>query len=215
MIKVITVEREYGSGGGAIAQALAARLDWVLWDREVTCEIARRLKCDVQSVEQREEKLDPAYYRLIKTFMRGSYEESYSGGAKLELLDAESLAQLFENVVKDVAAKGNCVIVGRASPWFLRERNDTMRVFIYAPFEEKMRRLRARGKSRSEAEEMIERVDSERIAFVKKYYGKVWPQRDLYHLMINSRCGDGAVVELMLFQMAQLNAEPVLVRSAS
>jgi cytidylate kinase len=215
MIKVITVEREYGSGGGAIAQALAARLDWTLWDREVTCEIARRLKCDVQSVEQREEKLDPAYYRLIKTFMRGSYEESYSGGAKLELLDAESLAQLFENVVKDVAAKGNCVIVGRASPWFLRERNDTMRVFIYAPFEEKMRRLRARGKSRSEAEEMIERVDSERIAFVKKYYGKVWPQRDLYHLMINSRCGDGAVIELMLFQMAQLNAEPVLVRSAS
>jgi cytidylate kinase len=215
MIKVITVEREYGSGGGAIAQALAARLDWTLWDREVTCEIARRLKCDVQSVEQREEKLDPAYYRLIKTFMRGSYEESYSGGAKLELLDAESLAQLFENVVKDVAAKGNCVIVGRAAPWFLRERNDTMRVFIYAPFEEKMRRLRARGKSRSEAEEMIERVDSERIAFVKKYYGKVWPQRDLYHLMINSRCGDGAVIELMLFQMAQLNAEPVLVRSAS
>jgi cytidylate kinase len=215
LIKVITVEREYGSGAGGIARALAERLGWGLWDREVTCEIARRLKCDVQSVEQREEKLDPAYYRLIKTFMRGSYEESYSGGAKLELLDAESLAQLFENVVKDVAAKGNCVIVGRAAPWFLREQNDTMRVFIYAPFEEKMRRLRARGRSRGEAEEMIERVDSERIAFVKKYYGKVWPQRDLYHLMINSKCGDEAVIELMLFQMAQLNEEPVLVRSAS
>jgi cytidylate kinase len=215
LIKVIAVEREYGSGAGAIAQALAARLGWTLWDREVTCEIARRLKCDVQSVEQREEKLDPAYYRLIKTFMRGSYEESYSGGAKLELLDAESLAQLFENVVEDVAAKGNCVIVGRAAPWFLRERNDTMRVFVYAPFEEKMRRLRAQGKSRSEAEEMIEMVDSERIAFVKKYYGKVWPQRDLYHLMINSKCGDEAVIELMLFQMAQLNAKPVLVRSGS
>ena len=215
MIKVITIEREYGSGAGAIAQALAARLGWTLWDREVTFEIARRLKCDVQSVEQREEKLDPAYYRLIKTFMRGSYEETYSGGAKLELLDAESLAQLFENVVKDVAARGNCVIVGRAAPWFLRERNDTMRVFIYAPFEEKMRRLRAQGKSRGEAEELIEQVDSERMAFVKKYYGKVWPQRDLYHLMINSKGGDEAVIELMLFQMGQLDAEPVLARSGS
>jgi cytidylate kinase len=215
LIKVITIEREYGSGAGTIAQALAARLGWTLWDREVTCEIARRLKCDVQSVEQREEKLDPAYYRLIKTFMRGSYEESYSEGAKLELLDAESLAALFENVVKDVAARGNCVIVGRAAPWFLREREDTMRVFIYAPFEEKMRRLRAQGRSRGEAEELIERVDSERMAFVKKYYGKVWPQRDLYHLMVNSKNGDEAVIELMLFQMGQLNATPVLVRSGS
>jgi cytidylate kinase len=140
--------------------------------------------------------------------MRGSYEESYSGGAKLELLDAENLATLFESIVKDAAAKGDCVIVGRAAPWFLRERKDAMHVFIYAPYEEKMRRLRAQGKSRAEAEELLERVDNERLAFIKKYYGKVWPQRDLYHLMINSKCGDDAVIDLMLYQMAQLNAQP-------
>jgi cytidylate kinase len=210
VVKVITVEREYGSGAGGIAQALAARLGWKLWDREVTCEIARRLKCDVASVERREEKVDSAYYRLIKTFMRGSYEESYSGGAKLELLDAESLAPLFESVVNDAAAKGDCVIVGRAAPWFLRERKDAMHVFIYAPYEEKMRRLRAQGKSRVEAEDLLERVDSERMAFIKKYYGKIWPQRDLYHLMINSKGGDAAVIDLMLYQMAQLNAQPAL-----
>jgi len=215
VVKVITIEREYASGAGGIAQALAARLGWTLWDREITCEIARRLRCDVASVEQREEKLDSAYYRLVKTFMRGSYEESYSGGAKLELLDAESLSQLFENVVKDAAAKGDCVIVGRAAPWFLRDRKDTLHIFIYAPFEEKMRRLRALGKSRSEAEELIERVDSERMAFIKKYYGKIWPQRDLYHLMINSKGGNEAVIDLILYQMAQLNTQPTLVRNAS
>jgi cytidylate kinase len=209
------VEREYGSGAGAIAQELAQRLGWTLWDREVTCEIARRLKCDVASVEQREEKLDPAYYRLIKTFMRGSYEESYSGGAKLELLDAESLAQLFESVIKNAASQGDCVIVGRAAPWFLRDRTDVMHVFIYASAEEKIRRLRAQGKTRAEAELLVEQVDAERAAFVKKYYGKDWPSRELYHLMINSKCGDAAVIDLMLYEMAQLNAQPVLVRSAS
>lgn len=208
MFKIITIEREYGSGAGGIAQALAARLGWKLWDREITIEIARRLKCDASSVERREEKLDPAFYRLMKTFMRGSYEETFSGGAKLELLDAESLSQFFERVINDAAAQGNCVIVGRAAPWFLRERPDAMRVFIYAPHKEKVRRLRALGKTRDEAEELLEHIDGERAAFVKKYYGKTWPQRDLYHLMINSTCGDAAVIDLILFQMAQLSAPP-------
>jgi cytidylate kinase len=205
VIKVITIEREYGSGAGGIAQTLASRLGWTLWDREITCEIARRLKCSIQSVEQREEKLDTAFYRLVKTFMRGSFEDSFSGGAKLELLDAEHLAQLFERVVKDAAGKGNCVIVGRAAPWFLRERDDTMHIFIYAPYEEKIRRLVAQGKTSNEAERLVEQVDSDRAAFIKKYYGKVWPQRDLYHLMINSKIGDEAVIDTILFKMEQLN----------
>ena len=80
MIRIVTIEREYGCGGAAIAQKMADRLGWKLWDREIACEIARRLKCDVRSVEQREEKLDPTFYRLVKAFMRGSYEDSFSGG---------------------------------------------------------------------------------------------------------------------------------------
>ncbi len=197
MITIITIEREYGSGGGGIAKALADRLGWTLWDREITREIATRLKCDVKSVEQREERLDPTFYRLMKMFMRGSYEDSYEGSG-LELLDAEHLSRLFEQVVKKLASKGRCVIVGRGSPWFLRERADTFRAFIYAPHEEKMRRIRAQGKSRSEAEDLIETVDRERAAFVTKYYAKVWPQRDLYHLMINSVLGDEVVIDMIL-----------------
>jgi cytidylate kinase len=63
MINVIVVEREYGSGAAAIAEKLAGRLGWKLWDRDITCAIAKRLKCDVKKVEQREERLDPAFYR--------------------------------------------------------------------------------------------------------------------------------------------------------
>ena len=200
MINIITVEREYGSGAAEIAKALAGRLGWALWDHEITCEIARRLKCDVQSVERREEKPDPAFYGLMKAFMRGSYEDHYSGGGGIELLDAEHLAELFEKVVKDVVSRGPCVIVGRGAPWFLRERKDTMSVFLYAPYQERLRRTLASGKTRAETEDLLERVDRERATFIKKYYGMVWPQRDLYHLMINTLPGDEIVIDIILRQ---------------
>ena len=206
MITIVTIEREYGSGAAAIAKSLADRLGWTLWDHEITCEIAKRLKCDVKSVEQREERLDSTYYRLAKIFMRGSYEDSFTGKG-LELLDAEHLAGLFEQVVKKIASKGNAVIVGRGSPWFLRDRPDAFHVFVYAPYEEKMRRTIAQGKSRSEAEHLIKTVDSERAAFIKKYYGRTWPQRDLYHLMVNSALGDNHVIDTILNSMNAVNKQ--------
>lgn len=213
MINIITVEREYGSGAAAIARTLAERLGWALWDQEITREIARRLKCDIHSVEEREERLDPTFYRLAKIFMRGSYEDSFTGSG-LELLDAEHLSRLFESVIKDVAAKGKCVIVGRGAPWFLRDRPDAFHVFIYAPQHEKIRRTAAQGKSQAEAEELIERVDRERAAFIKKYFGKTWPQRDLYHLMINSKVGDEVVIDLIMTEMKLVERPLVAGRQA-
>ncbi|HTU45950.1 MAG TPA: cytidylate kinase-like family protein [Bryobacteraceae bacterium] len=207
MIRIITIEREYGSGAAAIAQKLADRLGWKLWDRDITCDIARRLKCKVEAVEKREERPDPAFYRLVKVFMRGSYEESLSAG-NVELLDAEHLAKLFEKVVQDAAAKGNCVIVGRGAPYFLRGRDDVFSVFMYAPYDEKIRRIMAQDKSREEAEELIERVDRERAAFVKKYFDRIWPQRDLYHLMINTKSGDEAVIDVILHKIELLDRVP-------
>ncbi len=204
MIQTITIEREYGSGAGGISRKLAEKLGWTLWDEKITLEIAKRLKCDVKSVEQREEKPDSTFYRLMKIFMRGSYEERFSGSGT-ELLDAESLSHLFEKVITDVANRGPSVIVGRAAPWFLREREDHMGVFIFAPHYEKLRRLGAAGKSEEDAEEQLEHVDADRAAFVKRYYGKDWPTRDLYHLMINSVIGDEAVIDLMLHEMEILN----------
>ncbi len=206
MINVITIEREYGAGGGTIARMLSERLGWSLWDREITNEIARRLNCDVHSVEEREERLDPTYYRLLKVFMRGSYEASFSG-SNLELLDADGLFRLFETVVKEIAARGNCVIVGRASSYYLRDSGNALRTFIYAPHDDKIRRLTSQGTSREEAEELVLTVDKERAAFVKKYHGKAWPLRELYHLMINSQVGDELVLKTILTEMELLNGK--------
>lgn len=204
MIRNIVIEREYGSGAGAIAQKLAERLGWKLWDQEITAEIARRLQCDVKTVEQREERCDTGFYRLVKAFMRGSYEESLT--SKVELLDGEHLAEMFERISLDIAKQGNAVVVGRGATWFLRDRDDTFTVFIFAPREEKIRRLAASlNKSREEAEELIERVDRERAAFVKRYYGLNWPLRPLYDLMLNSKVGDDLVIDTILWQIEQIN----------
>jgi cytidylate kinase len=203
VIKNIAVEREYGAGGSAVARALADRLGWQLWDEQITRAIARRLKCKVEEVEKREERLDSTFYRLAKVFMRGSYEESHVG--TLELLDAEHLAQHSEKIIKDIAAKGNAILVGRAAPWFLRERSDTFRVFVFAPFEDKVRQVMKRGKTREEAEGLVDSVDLDRAAFVKKYFGKNWPVREIYNLMINSHPGVDFVADTVLSQIDVLN----------
>lgn len=203
MISNIVVEREYGAGGASVARALADRLGWQLWDEQITCELARRLKCRVEEVEKREERCDSTFYRLAKVFMRGSYEESHIG--TLELLDAEHLAHHSEKIIKDIAVKGNAVLVGRGAPWYLRGRPDTFSVFVYAPYEDKVTRVMKRGKSRNEAEHLVDTVDSDRAAFIKKYFDKNWPVREIYNLMINSHPGIDFVVETVLSQIDVLN----------
>src|SRR5580700_8257128 len=151
MIKIVTIEREYGSGGGEIAQRLAQQLGWKLWDQLLTEEIARLAECSKAVVELLEERTDPLYYRLFKSFLRGSYEGSLNAH-KLKVVDSESILKLTERVVLHAAKTGNSIIVGRGSQHFLRNREDTLRVFLYAPREDKVRRLLGRGKSESEAE---------------------------------------------------------------
>ena len=95
MIKIVTIEREYGSGGGEIAQLLATQLGWKLWDQLLTEEIARLANCPKAVVEVREERTDPLYYRLFKSFLRGSYEGSLNAH-KLNVVDSESILKITE-----------------------------------------------------------------------------------------------------------------------
>jgi cytidylate kinase len=197
MIKIVTIEREYGCGGAEIAQLLAKQLGWKLWDQLLTEEIARLANCPKAVVEAREERQDPLYYRLFKSFMRGSYEGSLNA-PKLNLVDSESIVKITRSVVEHAAEKGNCIIVGRGSQLFLRARSDTLRVFLFAPREDKVRRLLGRGKSEKEAEELVDSVDRERADFIEKYFNIEWPDRAIYHMMLNTAIGDNAVVNMIL-----------------
>jgi cytidylate kinase len=206
MIRILTIEREYGSGGGEIAQLLAKQLRWKLWDQDLTEEIARLANCPKDVVQVREERTDPLYYRLFKSFLRGSYEGSLNAH-KLNVVDSESILKITEHVVQHAAKTGNCVIVGRGSQHFLRNRPDTLRVFLYAPREDKVRRLIARGKTEKEAQERVDTVDHDRVEFIQKYFGVDWPDRTAYHAMINTATGDQCVAHMILDFMKTLDAK--------
>ena len=205
MIKIITVEREYGSGGGEIARLLADRLGWKLWDQLLTEEIARLVDCPKSIVESREERNDPLYYRLFKSFMRGSYEGSINA-PKLKLVDSECVSRITRDVVLRIAETGNSVIVGRGSQHFLENRPNTLRVFLYAPTEEKVRRVAARGHSEAEARELVETVDRDRGAYIQKYFKVEWPTRWLYHIMLNTSVGEISAVDTIVSFMHTLNS---------
>src|SRR4051812_34492600 len=197
MIRIITIEREYGCGGGEIAQLVAKRLGWTLYDQLLTEEIAKLANCSRTVVEVREERRDPLYYRLFKSFLRGSYEGSINA-PKLNLVDSETILKITRRVVEQVAEQGYCVIVGRGSQQFLKSRPDTLRFFLYAPREDKIRRLLARGKGEEEAEHLVNTVDRERADFIQKYFRVEWPDRAIYHAMLNTAIGDQAVVDAIL-----------------
>ncbi len=208
MIRIVTVEREFGSGGGGIACQLARRLGWKLWDQQLTSEIAQRAQVEESAVALCDERVDSRLYRLAKAFWRGSYERGMPL-ANSRVFDTDRMMALVEEIMGTIAAEGNAVIVGRGAPFFLRNREDTFSVFTYAPHDEKIRRLLAMGKSREEAEDLVENVDKERIAYIKHYLNSDWPTRSLYHLMINTIVGDENVIATILSGMHMLEARSV------
>jgi cytidylate kinase len=197
MVNIITIEREYGCGGGDIAKVVANRLGWKLWDQQLTEEIARVAHCSKALVEEHEEKNDPLYYRLFKSFMRGSYEGAINA-PKLNLVDSETILRISRRVVEHAAEKGNCVIVGRGSQQFLKDRIDTLRIFLYAPREAKIHRVLGRGKSEREAEELVDTVDRDRADYIQKYFHVEWPARVIYHAMLNTAIGDECTANMIL-----------------
>jgi cytidylate kinase len=207
MIRIITIEREYGSGAAQIAAKLADRLGWKIWDQQLTQEIARLAHCAHSAVAQREERRDPLYQRLLKSFALGS-SEGYRGGPPVEMLDSDSIFKISQRVVEQAASAGNCVILGRGSQHFLQGRKDTLRFFLYAPTTDKVRRLISEGKTQPQAEALVQTVDRERAAFIKNYFHADWPNREVYNAMINTAAGDEAVVETILSFLKQASHRP-------
>ena len=211
MYRIITVEREYGCGAGEIAQLLAAQLGWKLWDQSLTAEIAKVANVDPACVHRCAERVDSAFSRLAKVFWRGSYESSMRLATTF---DADDMVEMARQVVTSAAQAGNCVIVGRGAPYYLRERADAFHVFLYAPQAEKLRRLQRLGKSVSEAEDLLDTIDRDRILFVKHYFGADWPTRSLYHLMLNTAMGNENVIATILGTIHSLDKKPSAVKTA-
>ena len=115
---------------------------------------------------------------------------------------------MMQDIMDRIGREGNAVIVGRGAPFFLREHPDAFHVFLYAPRAEKIRRTIADGHSAEEAEEMVDTVDRERMAYVKHYFNADWPTRSLYHMMVNTAVGNEAVINTILDTMNLLAGSP-------
>jgi cytidylate kinase len=197
MIQAIAIEREFGCGGSVIASLLAQRLGWKLWDHELTQEIARLTNSTPQAVEQREWKDDPAVYRVFKSFLRGAFEGAIPPTDRLELLDARRIVTVSEQVVNHALSGGPCVIVGRGSQYFLRNRKDVFCTFLYASRGYKIHRLICAGTPEPDAIEQVDTIDRDRAEFVKKYLKLDWPDHRLFHAMFNTEMGESYVAEIL------------------
>ena len=206
MFRLITIEREYGSGAAAIAATLAEQLGWKLWDHLLTEEIARIANVHPSAVLRCDERMDSRLHRLAKVFWRGSYERSTPLGS--QIFDTDRMVTMMQDIMNRVAEGGNAVIVGRGAPYFLREHPGAFHVFLYAPHAEKIRRTMAEGHSQAESEELVDFVDRERIAYVKHYFNADWPTRSLYHMMLNTAVGNEPVVKTILDTMRLVEGRP-------
>lgn len=209
--QILIIEREYGCGAAEVAQKAAERLGWRLLDRELSHEIARLARVDPSECVRCEEQVDSWLYRLSKVFWRGSYERTLSLEGP-EILDADRMVSLVQQAVTQAAEAGRCVIVGRGAPYFLRHRADTFVVFLYAPHDFKVARTIKELGDRSRAERVVKSVDESRAAFIRHYFHREWPNRHLYHMLLNTAVGIDTTVDFILHAMetaAQSDSMPI------
>ena len=204
MKKILVIDREFGSGGSTIAEKTAARLGWNLLDQKLTQEIARLANIRPEDCRRREERADPWLQRLVNIIWRGTFERNLPP-PDMAVLNTERLVALVRQVVEQAIAAGPCVIVGRGAPYFLRDRADTFCVFLYASRERRFHRVLSRTSDEARAIELVDTMDEERRNFVKHQFGRDWPDRHLFHVMLNTALGDEATVEAILHLLNAAN----------
>jgi len=206
MFRLVTIEREFGCGGGAIAAQLADHLGWKLWDHLLTEEIAKLAHVDASAVQRCDERMDSRLHRLAKVFWRGSYERT--SVLDNQVFDTDRMMAMMQQIMNRIGKEGSAVVVGRGAPYFLRENPCAFHVFLYAPRAEKIRRTIADGHSENDAEELVDSIDRQRVAYVKHYFDADWPTRSLYHVMVNTAVGNDLVVETILNTMRLVEGKP-------
>jgi len=189
MIRIITISREYGSGGALVGGILARKLGWNLVDDPVIAEIAKRANVRPDLAARYDECVDPWFHRLLKAIWRGGYE-GVATDLGTNLFDADAMAALWHRVIQEAAKIGHCVIVGRGGQCILRDRRDAFHVSVYAPLTEKIARLHEMLQpGPADPAALIEEVDNRRAAYVRRHFGEEWTDRHLYNLLISSTIG--------------------------
>lgn len=176
---VITVSREYGSGGRYVGRLIADKLGIKLYDKDFILKVAEKTGLSVDYIESNEQK------RNILTNLNNGYYSGLNNADELFINEAE--------LIKKVANEESCVIVGRCADFILKDKENVVKVFIYSNMENKIKRAtEIYGLDKSKAEKEIKRIDKLRANHYKYYTDKEWNNPSNYDICINS---DGIGVE--------------------
>lgn len=181
---VITIARQYGSGGREVGMRLAEVLGIKSYDRELITMAAQKSGMSSEILNHADEK---ATNSLLYTLALGSsYYGAASIGTDVPINDKLFITQ--SQIIRDLAAEGPCIIIGRCSDYVLRTNPARFSVFIYAPIEARIRRVIERGaaKTEKEARDLISRTDKRRINYYNYYTGRKWGSPDNYNMMLDS-----------------------------
>lgn len=193
-IRVITVSREFGSGGRTIGRETAERLGWQCYDRELVTEIAKKSGLAESYVLESGEYACSTNSFLFNWAINA---EAMRTGT-MSISDQLYVAQ--HNVITELAEKGNCVIVGRCSDYILRERTDCLHTFFHADTAFKADRIvRLYGETADDPEKRLKEKDDKRRAYYRHYTGRQWGLAQNYHVCLDSGAlGIEACVDLLV-----------------
>jgi cytidylate kinase len=212
--RVLTVSREFGSGGGRIAKIAADRLGWKLIDRELIEAISRTAHVDTSVVTRFDERPESWVGRMNRRAMMGAALAAGVTPAEENCFDRDVMSEMTRKIVENAYDDGNCVLVGRGAQCILQQKKDAFHVFVYAPFCERVCRLRSRLGSGVNIEERIHAVDGERAHYMQQSFGKDWQNPHLYDLMISSREDEEMTAQVILAAMAEVKAPATQVGAA-
>lgn len=176
---IITIGRQYGCGGKRIAEVLGEKLGIPVYDHELIIKAAQESGFSAEFFERSDEK--KRFFSLTSLFA-GSYNtdtENY--------MSDKGLFQIQCETIMSIADQGPAIIVGRCSDYVLRERENTLDVFLTSPFEERVKRIaETEGVSLEKAEEIVEKQDKNRAEYYNYYTFGNWGVASNYDLCIDS-----------------------------
>jgi cytidylate kinase len=188
MFNVLTIAREYGSGGSEIGRKVAEILGWECLDKQIIERVAAIGKMDSAWAAQADEHAIKWWERVMKSFWQGG-PQSYVGARTEYGVDRDTVQVFTAGLIQEAAKIGNCVIIGRSAQCVLRRHPDVFRMLVYAPQKEKLVRMKLRHPEEHDLSALLRRIDSERLHYARYYYDCDSTDRSLYHLTINSTLG--------------------------
>jgi cytidylate kinase len=185
---LITISRQFGAGGSAVAAKVAAALGWRVVDNELVELVAARAGLTPEDVASREERVPSFIERLAQTIVAGTPElpvPPEAGGTVVTLPEAD-LVRITERVVEEIAEVGRVVLVGRAAPAVLARQGDALHVRLVAPRDYRIGIAAGRlGVPAEEAARVMDDTDKMRARYHRQYYDRDWTDPVNYHMVLN------------------------------